>query len=138
MSPIVSIIMGSTSDLPVIEKAAQLLNDLHCLLYTSTSFYETLRQQLGEQDLTPHQRELDEYLIGSLNHDGLLRESLHSISDELASYAGIDASPEELEEVLKIIQDFEPAGLGARTLQAVSYTHLVNVFAPDCLFLLIF
>ena len=29
MSPIVSIIMGSTSDLPVMEKAAQLLNDLH-------------------------------------------------------------------------------------------------------------
>ena len=57
----------------------------------ATSFYETLRQQLGEQDLTPHQRELAEYLIGS--------------------------SPEELEEVLKIIQDFDPAGLGARTLQ---------------------
>ena len=48
---------------------------------------------------------------------GLLRKSLDSISDELAIYAGIDASPEELEEVLKIIQDFDPAGLGARTLQ---------------------
>ena len=80
----------------------------------ATSFYETLRQQLGEQDLTPHQRELAEYLIGSLDDDGLLRKSLDSISDELAIYAGIDASPEELEEVLKIIQDFDPAGLGAR------------------------
>lgn len=76
-----------------------------------------MRQQLGEQDLTPHQRELAEYLIGSLDDDGLLRKSLDSISDELAIYAGIDASPEELEEVLKIIQDFDPAGLGARTLQ---------------------
>ncbi|WP_347079411.1 RNA polymerase factor sigma-54, partial [Bacteroides uniformis] len=65
----------------------------------------------------PHQRELAEYLIGSLDDDGLLRKSLDSISDELAIYAGIDASPEELEEVLKIIQDFDPAGLGARTLQ---------------------
>ena len=37
---------------------------------------ETLRQQLGEQDLTPHQRELAEYLIGSLDDDGLLRLSL--------------------------------------------------------------
>ena len=80
----------------------------------ATSFYETLRQQLGEQDLTPHQRELAEYLIGSLDDDGLLRKSLDSISDELAIYAGIDASPEELEEGLKIIQDFDPAGLGAR------------------------
>ena len=67
--------------------------------------------------MTPHQRELAEYLIGSLDDDGLLRKSLDSISDELAIYAGIDASPEELEEVLKIIQDFDPAGLGARTLQ---------------------
>lgn len=83
----------------------------------ATSFYETLQQQLGEQDLTPRQRELAEYLIGSLDDDGLLRKSLESISDELAIYAGIDASPEELEEVLKIVQDFDPAGLGARTLQ---------------------
>ena len=67
--------------------------------------------------MTPHQRELAEYLIGSLDDDGLLRKSLDSISDELAIYAGIDASPKELEEVLKIIQDFDPAGLGARTLQ---------------------
>lgn len=83
----------------------------------ATSFYETLRQQLGERDLPPHRRELAEYLIGSLDDDGLLRKSLDSISDELAIYVGISASPQELEEVLKVIQDFEPAGLGARTLQ---------------------
>ena len=83
----------------------------------ATSFYETLRQQLGEQDLTPHQRELAEYLIGSLDDDGLLRKSLDSISDELAIYAGIEATTGELEEALRIIQDFDPAGLGARTLQ---------------------
>lgn len=83
----------------------------------STSFYETLREQLGERDLTEHQRELAEYLVGSLDDDGLLRKSLDSISDELAIYAGIDASPQELEEVLKIIQDFDPPGLGARDLQ---------------------
>lgn len=83
----------------------------------STSFYETLKEQLGEQNLTPHQRELAEYLIGSLDDDGLLRKSLDSISDELAIYSGIDASPQELEEVLHIIQDFDPPGLGARNLQ---------------------
>lgn len=83
----------------------------------STSFYETLQEQLRERDLTEHQRELAEYLIGSLDDDGLLRKSLDSISDELAIYAGIDASPQELEDVLKIIQDFDPAGLGARDLQ---------------------
>ena len=83
----------------------------------ATSFYETLKEQLGEQALSPHQRELAEYLIGSLDDDGLLRKSLESISDELAIYAGIETTPQELEEVLKIIQDFDPPGLGARSLQ---------------------
>ena len=83
----------------------------------TTSFYETLKEQLGERNLTEHQRELAEYLIGSLDDDGLLRKSLESISDELAIYVGIDAPEHELEEVLKIIQDFDPAGLGARSLQ---------------------
>jgi len=83
----------------------------------ATSFYEQLREQLGEQDITQRQRELAEYLIGSLDDDGLLRKSLESISDELAIYSGIDASEEELEEALKIIQSFDPPGLGARSLQ---------------------
>ena len=56
----------------------------------TTSFYETLKEQLGERNLTEHQRELAEYLIGSLDDDGLLRKSLNSISDELAIYAGIE------------------------------------------------
>lgn len=83
----------------------------------ATSFYEILREQLNELHLTDHQRELAEYIIGSLDDDGLLRKSLESISDELAIYAGVEASEEELEEALKIVQDFDPPGLGARNLQ---------------------
>lgn len=83
----------------------------------ATSFYETLREQLGERNLTEHQRELAEYLIGSLDDDGLLRKSLDSINDELAIYAGIESTPQELEEILNVIQDFDPPGLGARNLQ---------------------
>lgn len=81
------------------------------------SFYEVLREQLKERDLTEHQFELAEYLIGSLDDDGLLRKSLESICDELAIYIGINTDEKELEEVLGIIQDFDPAGIGARTLQ---------------------
>ena len=83
----------------------------------STSFYETLKEQLGERNLTPHQRELTEYLIGSLDDDGLLRKPLDSIADELAIYSGIETTPQQLEEALRVIQDFEPAGLGARNLR---------------------
>lgn len=81
------------------------------------SFYEILKEQLGERKLSDQQRELAEYLIGSLDDDGLLRKSLESICDELAIYVGISTTEEELKEVLEIIQDFDPAGLGARDLQ---------------------
>lgn len=83
----------------------------------ATSFYEILKEQLRERNLTEHQRELTEYLIGSLDDDGLLRKSLESISDELAIYAGIDATEAELEDALHIVQSFDPPGLGARSLQ---------------------
>lgn len=83
----------------------------------ATSFYEILKDQLRERNLTEKQQELAEYLIGSLDDDGLLRKSLESINDELAIYAGVDASGAELEEALGIIQNFDPAGLGARNLQ---------------------
>ena len=83
----------------------------------ATSFYETLKEQLNERDLSEQQTHLVEYLIGSLDDDGLLRKPLDSIADELAIYGGIDATEQELEEALAILQDFDPAGIGARSLQ---------------------
>jgi RNA polymerase sigma-54 factor len=83
----------------------------------ATSFYETLKEQLNERELSEHDRQLTEYLIGSLDDDGLLRKPLNNISDELAIYANIEAPMDELEQMLKIIQDFDPAGIGARNLQ---------------------
>lgn len=83
----------------------------------NVSFYETLKEQLDMQNLTPKEKQLGEYLIGSLDDDGLLRKSTESLMDELAIYQGIYTSPEQLEHVLSIIQDFDPAGIGARSLQ---------------------
>ncbi|KAA6344890.1 RNA polymerase sigma-54 factor, partial [termite gut metagenome] len=83
----------------------------------TVSFYELLQSQLAELNLTEYQRELAEYLTGSLDDDGLLRKSLEDINDELAIYAGINASVQELEETLKIIQEFDPPGIGARDLR---------------------
>ena len=96
----------------------------------TTSFYETLKEQLGERNLTEHQRELAEYLIGSLDDDGLLRKSLDSISDELAIYAGIEATTGELEEALRIIQDFDPAGLGVKCCCSVLFKNPTKLL-PD-------
>lgn len=83
----------------------------------SVSFYETLKEQLDMQNLTPEEKQLGEYLIGSLDDDGLLRKTTDTLLDELAIYQGIYATAEQLEHVLSVIQDFDPAGIGARSLQ---------------------
>ena len=81
------------------------------------SFGDTLIEQLGELALTPQQRAIGEYLIGSLDDDGLLHKPLSEIEDELLLYASIAPSQQEIEEVLKMVQSFEPAGIAARSLQ---------------------
>lgn len=81
------------------------------------SFGDTLIEQLGELTLTPQQRAIGEYLIGSLDDDGLLHKPISEIEDELLLYASIAPSQQEIEEVLKMVQSFEPAGIAARSLQ---------------------
>ena len=81
------------------------------------SFYDYLLSQLHEQPLTEEQTVIGEYIIGSLDEDGLLRKSSATISDELAIYHGIDVSSSVVENVLHYIQQFDPPGIGARNLQ---------------------
>lgn len=82
-----------------------------------TSFREELLSQAGECDLTKRQRVLVEYLINSLDDDGFLRKETWKISDELLLNWNIDVSDTELTECLEVIQQFDPAGIGARNLQ---------------------
>ena len=83
----------------------------------SISFYDNLRVQMGEVPLTDHQRQIMEYLIGSLDNDGLLRKDLTTINDEMAIYHNVYTTDEEIAEVLHILQQFDPAGIGAQNLQ---------------------
>lgn len=83
----------------------------------SQSFYDQLKEQLGMVDLTEQEQGVMEYLIGSLDDDGLLRKPLHSIVDELAIYHNIDMTEQEVERILHKLQEFDPAGIGARSLQ---------------------
>lgn len=83
----------------------------------SNSFYEELQKQISEHNLTQHEQEVMEYLIGSLDEDGLLRKQLYAIVDELAIYHNIQTNEQELEHLLKVLQQFEPRGIGARSLQ---------------------
>ena len=105
-------------DLPVYHGGSNVAEDREEMVYgQSESFYDQLMEQVGETELTDRQRDIMEYLIGSLDDDGLLRKPSDVISDELAIYHNIDASHQEIEHVLKVLQDFDPAGIGARSLQ---------------------
>lgn len=83
----------------------------------SVSFYDVLRQQLSETDLNDKARQIADYLIGSLDDNGFLGKSLDAVSAELAVNLFIDAEPEEVAQVLGIVQSFDPAGIGARDLK---------------------
>jgi len=83
----------------------------------ATSFYEKLTEQLGEQDLNDTDYKIGEYLIGSLDEDGMLRKDLNVIVDELAIYNQLNVPLDEVKKVLQVIQTFDPAGIGAQSLQ---------------------
>ncbi len=82
-----------------------------------SSFHEHLESQLGLRELDDKQKILGEYIIGNIDEDGYLRRELVSIVDDLAFLQNVTTTEAELEEVLMIIQDLDPAGVGARTLR---------------------
>jgi len=105
-------------ELPIYHGGNAVSEEREEMVYGQTvSFYDQLKEQMGLLDMTPRQHDIMEYMIGSLDDDGLLRKSLDAISDELAIYHNIDATQEELREVQKLLQGFDPAGIGAGSLQ---------------------
>jgi RNA polymerase sigma-54 factor len=82
-----------------------------------SSFRERLLVQLGYQSLSEEDAALGEYLIGNLDDSGYLRRELGALVNDLAFSQNIMTSVEKLEEVLEIVQDFDPPGVGARDLQ---------------------
>lgn len=83
----------------------------------SQSLYEALEQQLNAMDLDERKAMLGKHLIGMLEEDGYLRRPVKNVAYDLKFLNNIDTSEAELEEVLQLIQQFEPAGVGARDLQ---------------------
>ena len=81
------------------------------------TFREQLKSQLGLRRLTEEQEILAEYILGNIDDDGYLRREMEAIADDLAFSTGLEVSYEALHEVLMIIQELDPAGVGARSLQ---------------------
>ncbi|MCD8283063.1 MAG: RNA polymerase factor sigma-54 [Prevotella sp.] len=86
--------------------------------YAATpSFRDRLTEQMGESELTDKEKKIMEYLIGSLDSDGFLRKDTDVLADELVIYEYVDTDKDEVERVLRKLQEFDPPGLGARSLQ---------------------
>ena len=81
------------------------------------SFRENLVEQLGTQHLGEMDRKICEYIIGNIDDDGYLRRDVENIVDDLAFGAGIEVDDEKIESLLRVVQRFDPAGVGARDLR---------------------
>lgn len=83
----------------------------------ASSLHEYLIEQLGECELSGKEEKVAEYIIGNIDENGYLDRSLSAISDDLIFQQNIDVPIKQLENILSIIHDFEPAGIAARNLQ---------------------
>lgn len=105
-------------DLPVYHGGMSTADEREDMVLGDTqSFYDQLLEQVGEMELTDRDRYVMEYLIRSLDDDGLLRTPLDTIIEELAIYHSIDISLGDMEQVLRRLQQLDPPGIGGRTLQ---------------------
>ena len=81
------------------------------------SLQEYLVEQLGYRNLPERDLRLAVYLIGSIDEDGYLRRDLESVADDIAFTVGVETTAGELERLLNVIHELEPAGIGARDLR---------------------
>ena len=83
----------------------------------SETLYDALRTQLSERTLDPAVREAALYLIDSLEPDGYLRRSLRDLEEDMMFHHGLSFSPGTVETALQVIQEMDPPGVGAASLQ---------------------
>jgi RNA polymerase sigma-54 factor len=83
----------------------------------TVSFHQSLTDQLNTFILDDNEREIAEFLVGSIDDMGYIRRSIPDIVDDMAFTQGIYTDEKTVEHVLHIIHQLEPAGVGARDLQ---------------------
>ena len=91
-------------------------NDREIPFAASTSFHQDLINQLNTFILTDEQRDIAEFLVGSIDDDGYLRRSITDIIDDMAFTQGLYTDEKSVEKILHIIHELEPSGVGARDL----------------------
>ena len=92
-------------------------DDKESPLSTSVSFHQDLINQLNTFVLTDQQREIAEFLVGSIDDMGYIRRSIQDIVDDMAFTQAIYTDEKSVEKMLHVIHELEPSGVGARNLQ---------------------
>ncbi|MBV9962105.1 MAG: RNA polymerase factor sigma-54 [Parafilimonas sp.] len=95
-------------------------------LRVETTLHDLLIDQLGMLSLDEGRFKIAEQIVGSIDDDGYLRRELSSIVDDLAFRQNIDATEAEIEDIIKLIQQFDPPGVCARDLQECLMLQLVR------------
>ncbi len=90
------------------------------------TLHELLKSQLGYLKLDEKQHKIGLQLVGSVESDGYIRRDLGAIVNDLAFSQGVETNEEELEEILFKIQEFDPAGIAARSLQECLHLQLTR------------
>jgi RNA polymerase sigma-54 factor len=100
-------------------------------LPTYSSLAENLLTQLGYLNLSEKEETIGKQLIGSIDNDGYIRRDLEAIVNDLAFSINVETTEDEVEEVLKKIQMFDPPGIGCRDLQECLYLQLQRKDTKD-------
>jgi RNA polymerase sigma-54 factor len=80
-------------------------------------FKDDLRQQLRMRELPEREMQIAEYLIDVLDHHGLMDRDLDEVADDLSFHLQSIVEVSEIEKALTVIQDLEPIGIGAKSVQ---------------------
>ncbi|WP_324720465.1 RNA polymerase factor sigma-54 [Salinimicrobium sp. HB62] len=84
---------------------------------SGTSFTQYLKTQLSTLRLNESEKEIAEFLVGSVDESGYIRRSVQDIVDDLAFTQNVYTDEKTVEKVLKYVHELDPAGVGARSLQ---------------------
>lgn len=89
----------------------------NAVIVSEGSLVDYLMGQMGERELTDKQRLIAEYIIGNIDDNGYLQRKVSAITDDIVFQTGNDVDESEVEEVLQIVRDLDPAGVGATDLR---------------------
>lgn len=81
------------------------------------SFLEHLEEQIGLQSFTEEEEQIAHYIIGNIDEDGYLRREVEQMADDISFATNNDVEPSKIQEVLTVVQRFDPLGVGARDLK---------------------